>query len=548
MKKGSSFLSLILSALILFSSLPLPAQTLSWQGWPAQGRAEQSRTDAFVKYMQQQVLQRRADVTLETLLTEYTETFAVDGLRLAAVLNDEKYVQTLSEEEASALIGLIAFARFSGIADARKMVEAAASKLRVPYDENAQEYPVKMFYVLALAEMGHHSWMWRDVQNWAFAQIKAMTNRASAADKVWAAYVLMYLAYPGENEENIFSSPYDDAQTVQYKKALAANVWIMDADARWQFEQKIENLIARFSWLQYEQADYFVTGVKNKVGLANQTALISLFAQASSWFAMQDDDGFIKQMVSTGGLNALGRAAMTNEKNAPGRFLDDRENFYLHHPVPGTDGKGHFANTPNGQRHLALSLLVQGLMVSYVTQGTDTGNQLAMAFIRRHMRTDSEGHFVSYLFIALQAIRLCNILFDSASLNGWEKEMGVLQQEMADKLQKGYAWNRVCAGVQGACEVATEWIALGEVIGWVFRGIGKGAGFAGRQVVKALPDRAVFGLAVAQIAVKQGGKTVARWGKTMIHGILGKCGWKAAGTAAGAAVLLRADTRSGAAQ
>ncbi len=520
----------------------MPAQTLpSWR-LPAQKQQAQSRTEAFIKYIEQQSLKRRADNTLETLLSDYAEDFKVNGLHLAAVLNDENYIQTLSEEDASMLISLIAFAQFPSSADAQKMVKVAADKLQVAYDENAQDYPVKMFYVLALAEMGRHIWLWRDVQNWAFAQLTALTNRASAADKVWAAYVLMYLAYPGDNEQNVLPSPYDDADTLLYKKALAVNLYAMDGNARWRFEKQLENFINRFSWLQNERTDYFVTGVKNKVGVSNQAALISLFAQASSWFAMQDNDSFLKQMVSTGGLNALGRAAMTNEENAPGRFLDDRENFYLHHPVPGTDGKGHFANTPNGQRHLALSLLVQGLLVSYVTRGTDEGNNMSMAFIRQHMRTDSDGHFVSYLYVALQAMRLCNILFDSASLSGWEKEMAVLQQEMANKLQKGYAWNRVCAGVQGACEVATEWVAVGEVIGWLFRGIGKGASLAGRQIVKALPDKAVFGLAIAQIAIKQGGKVVSRWGKNLVKSTLGRCGWKAMGAMAGAS-LLRSDRR-----
>lgn len=543
MKKLSSFISLALSASILFSSLPLPAQTLPAFALPKQKQV-QSRTDAFVKYIEQQALKRREEMTLDVLLLDYADDFKVNASHLTAVLNDEKYVQTLSEEDASTLISLISFADFSTTADAQRMVQAAASKLRVAYDENAAAYPLHMFYVLALSEMSHHIWLWREVQNWAFGQLNAMTNRASAADKVWAAYVLMYMAYPGENEQNSLPSPYDDEDTRLYKKALAANLYVMDENARWRFEQKLENLINQFSWLQYEQTDYFVTGVKNKMGVSNQAALISLFAQASSWFAMKDSDSFLKQMISTGGLNAVGRAAMTNEKNAPGRFLDGQENFYLHHPVPGTDGKGHFTTTANGHRHLALSLLVQGLLVSYVTRGTDVGNQDAMAFIRQHMRTDSEGHFVSYLFVALQAMRLCNILFDSASLSGWEKEMALLQQEMADKLQHGYAWNRVCAGVQGACEVATEWVALGEAIGWVFRGIGKGASAAGRQIVKALPDRAVFGLAIAQIAVKQGGKTVARWGKKLIQGALGECGWKAVGVAGGSSLLLRSDTRN----
>lgn len=543
MKKLQSFFAVLLSFCILFSSLSLSAQTVQYLVPRRPMATEQDKIKDLVKFLNEQALKRRPNMTLDSLLEDSARDFKVNAQHLTAVLNDSQYVQSLSEEDASSLISLIAFADFEDDASAQRMVNVAISKLNVPYNEKDKNYPLHMFYVLALVEMGHHLWMWRQVQEWAFNEVNAMTNHATPDKRVWAAYVLMLLAYQSENEQNIFISEYDDQETVAFKRAVKCNLYVMDDNARWRFEKRIENLINRFNWLQYERTDYYVTGVKNKIPLTNQAALISLFAQASSWFAMKDDDSFLKQMVSTGGLNGLGRAAMTNEENTPGRFMDNMENFYLHHPVPGTDGKGHFTTTANGHRHLSLALLVQALLVSYVTHGTDEGNASAQAFIRNHMRTNPKGEFSSYLFIVLQGMRLCNLLFDSASLYGWEKEMAALQKEMANKLQKGYKWNRICADVQGACEVSTEWIAVGKVLGWMFRGVGKGASAVSKQVVKMLPPKAVFGLAVVQIAAKQGGRTVARWGKQMVHSLLGECGWKAVATGAGGSLLLRSDSR-----
>ena len=268
-----------------------------------------------------------------------------------------------------------------------------------------------------------------------------------------------------------------------------------------------------------------MTGVKNVLGASNQGTLIQLFAQANSFFAMKDDDGFLKQMVSAGGLNPVGRAMAGRE--AGDRFSDTGENFYLHSPTPGTDGKGHFADSVNGRRHFILASLVQALFLSYNTRPQQESSARMQQFVRNYLAVDADSHFVHYLYIPLQGMRLGMAIHYASSLDGWDKEEAALQKELYAKLKKGYPWDVACTGVQGACEVAAEWLALGKVFGWVFRGIGWGGKAVGRQAVKAMSPRALMNLALIQIAARQGKKAVITWSKQTVKSLLKGAGWKA---------------------
>ena len=140
---------------------------------------------------------------------------------------------------------------------------------------------------------------------------------------------------------------------------------------------------------------------------------------------------------------------------------------------------------------------------------------------------DSDSRFVHYLYIPLCGMRLGMEIHYATSLDGWDKEEAALQKELYGKLKKGYPWNVACTGVQGACEVATEWLALGKVFGWVFRGIGWGGKAVGRQALKAMSPRALMNLALVQITAQQGKKAVIAWSKQTIKTLLKGSGWKA---------------------
>ena len=523
MKYMHKTVSLLISTFLLSNPLLLCAQqTGARPGTRAAAVSLQGNgnmAQAVLEALQQQAFMRRPEMTVNELWSQWQAQGWVDGTVLTAILCDEEYVRTLSLDEASALAYMAQFAAPSRRYPAARWEEKLLQQVLAPltdYNEKDTDFAAKSFYAAVAVSLGHHARLGRQVEDWAFKQMEAAAQRIDSARRGWAAVVLADLAVEAEDD-----------------------VWSLAR--REQFERRLQNAITRLDWLQQERTDYTVRGVENGLGVSNQATLLQLFAQANSFFAMKDEDGFLKQMVSAGGLNPVGRAMMSDEDDAPGRFSDTGENFYLHSPTPGTDGKGHFADTLNGRRHFILSTLVQALFLSYYTRQTEQSSLLMQQFVRSYLTVDSESRFVRYLYVPLQGMRLAMVLHNSSSLYGWEKEEAALQQELYGKLKKGYPWKVVCSGVQGACEVAAEWIMLGKVFSWIGKGLGAGARAVGRQVISSLSPKALLYIGVGQLVVKQGTKSAMRWGRQSIKMLLQRCGWAgtlpaAAGTvAAGAA-------------
>lgn len=506
MKLLSKIISCCLIACLLTGPLPLGAQ-----GFAPSFSKKASRPD-LLGHLKEQAFIRQPKQTVRALSARYTRSGKVDGRALAAILFDQKYIAALTQEEAATLVFLASVIREPDTVVERQLLRAALTPLK-DYDEK-DNMKLKGFYALVAAAFGHNAWTSRKVEDWAFAQVKEAAYAAGTGRHgVWASEVLGYLAVP--SEENPWSALRRD-----------------------QFEMRLEQTLRRFDWLKNRPADYKMRGVKNVFGDTNQGILISLFTQANSFFAMKDDDGFLKQMVSAGGLNPVGRALLNNGENISSRFSNDGESFYLHSPTPGTDGKGHFVASANGRNHFIVANLVQALFLSYHSQNTKTSSARMQAFIRSFLTTDKKGHFVHYLYVPLQGIWQGARLHDTSSLYGWEREEAALQKELYGKLKKGYPWTRACTGVQGACEVAVEWITLGKVFGWMFKGLGWGVSKGTSAVVKVLPGRALVNLAVLEIAGKQG----LRWTQRGVKRLLSQYGWKA-GVGAAAAAALRSDRR-----
>lgn len=518
MKIWNKSLSLGLSFIFFLSSLPLAAQERffprfaqpkpSWGNpfSPApsstilQPRQPQNK---LLNALQKAAFTRQTNMTVQTLLAQFGAQGHVDGAAFTAVISDVAYIKGLSAEEASSLVYMAMFVDGNGNWDA-KLLDTVFAWLG-DYNEKSPDFALQSFYEMTAVALGHHPWMWKQVLNRAFEQVEVSARPGNTARRGWSAALLADLATDITTDMGI-----EKAWTKQQRDY---------------FELKLEQLIRKFNWMQNDRADYKMRGIKNVLGATNQGVLISLFAQANSFFSMKDDDGILKQMVSAGGLNPVFRAAAGKE--TADRFSDTGESFYLHSPTPGTDGNGHFVDSPNGRRHFILGTLVQALFLSYDTRSAAESSSLMQQFVRQHLQTDREGHFRSYLYIPLTGMRLgAAIHFAKASLDGWDKEQDTLQKELYSKLKKGYPWNVVCTGVQGACEVTAEWIALGKLFSGVFRAMGWGAKAAGRQVIKVLPAKTLMNMALVQIAAQQGKKAVIRWSRQSIKAVLQKCGWK----------------------
>ena len=509
MKIWNKSLSLGLSFIFFLSSLPLPAQTLRRPSLKASGGTEW-QADNLWKALQDAAFVRRPDMTADQLYSHYLQTGYVDGAALAAVLSDRPYIQSLSLEEAARLIEVCSVAEGRpGDVWEDQLLEAVLSALE-NYDENSEDSFLQEFYALAAVSLGHHPRLWRKVESWAFGRIKDTAN-SGPADAGWAATLLSMLAVHAEND------PWPEERRVH-------------------FERRLETLIRQFDWLQYNETDYKLPGLKNISGISNQQVLISLFAQVNSFFALKEDDGFFKQMVSTGALNPLIRV-LVEDSGGAGHVSRTGETFYFSFPIPGTDGKGNFTASLNGRRHYILFMLVQALFLSYNTRDPEESSRMMQQFVRDFLQTDNKGQFRHYLFIPLQGMSWGAQLHYYNSLYGWEKEEAALQNELYAKLKEGYPWDRVCAGIQGACEVAVEWYAAGKILGAVFRGLGWVGKTVGRQglrvAFRVLPPKTLLYAGLGQLAVKQGKKTIFRWSRQGIRNILRACGWKTKASAAG---------------
>lgn len=467
-------------------------------------------------------------MTAQSLRAEFDGAGRISGRVLASVLADKQYVLSLSEEEAADLIYIAAFAYFDNRREEEMLLNMLTKELDSAYDQAEPEFTLKYFYAMTVASLGHNPGLYRDVQNWAFGKVQAAyegtdDGRAGA----WPALVLFFLAQAAEAEDWPF---------------------VMDDNQRWAFEQRLENTVRGFDRLKDLPTDYMLSGVKSgKVWSAtNQGALISLFAQINSFFAMEEGANMARQMASTGGFNDLGRTAIKGVSNTanPTRFNAKKETFYLHVPVPGSDGMGNFVDSPNGRKHQILSLLMQALFSSYNTLPKQESSVKMQAFIQAYLRTDSEGHFMYYLYIPLQGMRLGAKMHENNFLDGWEPQEAALQAQLYAALKQGYRWKVACTAVQGSCEVAAEWMAIGKLIGGVFKGlgwVGRGAGRAakagGNQLVNALPARALVPLALLEVGSRQAGKTVMLWSRSGINTMLKYVGWREAATAGAVALV-----------
>lgn len=503
---------------------PVLGQTPAFP-WGSLPRQQRALDESFKKLLEQPRPRDRHTMTFERVMTDMQQNGNVDACLLLSVISDEKYLLSLDVNEAAELAAVFPYA-WMGYGDCKtKLLDFLFARLAAaPYDPAAADFPVTVFYAAALTGLGRHPLVGREVENRLFERVEAASGRAdSARGGIWASVVLINLA-----EE----SPEGEWPTQ------------MSGTHRELFERRLSKAIARFDWLQSMPVDYMLTGVKSSKawGSSNQAVLISLFAQANSFWAMKKDDGMLKQFVSTGGLNDLGRAAMhsASEDSHPRSFSDNGETFYLHHPTPGTDGQGHYVDSANGRRHQVLNQLVQALCVSYTSgdRSAEEKSALIQQFVRGYLTTDRDDYFVHYLYIPLVAMRAGQTLLFASTLYGWDREEKALQNELYEKLKEGYPWSVTCTSVQGACEVAAEWMAVGKVFGWVFKGLGWGAKTASRAVVSRLPAQALMNLAVVEVS----GKLTVRWCRQSIKTLLKTCGWKAAAAGAAAAGLT-SDTR-----
>ncbi len=500
--------SILLSLAMLAASAPVSAQQYDFLPPAAQAGSKKDLWSA----LQVRARVRQNYMTVSALEQQYDSTASVSGEYLLVMFNDVSYINSLSLEEAETLAWLTQYADFRDDYLRKELQDFLTAQL-TDYNEKAKDFALKSFYAAATASLaqGNASCL-RDLMDWSLQQMEYTSQMGNSARYGWAAVLL-----------NTF--------------ALQSGNW--NESFRMRFERKLEKIISQFHWLQWQKTDYKIKGVKSDfLASTNQGVLISLFAQTNSFFSMKDDDGILKQMVSTGGFNAVGRAFQEED---PGRFSDDGEAFYLHSPTPGTDGNGNFVDSVNGRRHFALSYLVQALFVSYYL-GDEQGSSARMQqFIRKYLMVNSEGEFTQYLYVPLQALRMARVLHDSSSLFGWEKEAKALQEELYGKLKKGYPWGVACTAVQGACEVAAEWMLVGKVLEGAFKLLGVGGRAvtkaAGKILAESLPLTTLMQLGLIQ--AKAHSKIVLT--KAAIGAWLKSCGWKV-GAVGAAGAALTSDT------
>ena len=241
---------------------------------------------------------------------------------------------------------------------------------------------------------------------------------------------------------------------------------------RQNFEERLEEIISQFDWLKNEKAEYLTRfGRSNNEGRGktNQSVMLSLFAQANNFLSLKDDESFLTSLISTGSFNSLLR------KEGEERFSSDGELFYLHHPTPGTDGRGNVADSPNGRRHQILSGLIDALFISYSmrTEFSKASN-LMESFVREYIAIRG-GEFKHYLYIPLQAMRAGRALLNDQDARGWAAE-AALQEELYKNLKEEYGIYVAVAYMQGVSEFAAEcgifW-AAGEGLKWGGQGISK---------------------------------------------------------------------------
>ncbi|MBO7237755.1 MAG: hypothetical protein J6U96_00490 [Elusimicrobiaceae bacterium] len=444
-------------------------------------------TKQLEKALLSAVKQRQEQQTVNYLQAVFEKTGAVDGCLVASIMADSDYMGSLTDEELALLADSLENIDFTkGINCGRQMGLVATEALeKASFDETARDLSLNLFYETVLMILSDNEGTGPAIEKWAFEQVRRASIRGTDVKSgEWASLLLLSLS----GQEN----PAFDRQA---------------------FEKQLEEIIPQFDWLQNEQADYLTRLGKiksNKVWhKTNQSVLLSLFAQANNFFAYKDDETFLSGMVSTGGLNSAGRP-----EGAP-RFSDDGELYYLHHPTPGTDGDGHFADSINGRKHHVLAELVYALFTSYsMREDRDEASALMEKFVREYVSVHG-GEFKHYLYIPLQAMRAGKQLLNTRTIDGWDKEKAALEKELYTHLKQEYAIYVGVASVQGAAEVGAEW----EAFGGAFALVGKGFKLAGKGIgkvwVKTVPKRTR--VLLRQNTIERGYKLVGKDYKKARH-------------------------------
>lgn len=433
----------------------------------------------------------------------------VDSNLLQDILLHKTYISELSLQDAEDLAHYFAFADSSV-----DLVDLLFVRMkRTPPEEEK----LLSFYAMAAASLDRNCRFRTrgdrlSARDRALEEVRqASLNQTSAKYAIWPAMVLLKLS--------AYASEYD---------------WpcVMDEAGHKRLEQRLEGIIKNYTWLKDRETDYVMTGVKKKKlwHPSNQATMISLFSQANNFFASKDEDSTAKGLISTGGLNSMIRWTQTGdmETAAQLRFSNDGEVFYFNHPTPGTDGKGNYVDSDNGDRHQVLSLLVEALCVSYSTRPGQEASKLIEEFTRSYFTTDSDGHFTKYLYVPLISMRTGRELLENSFLEGWGPKEQALQRELYAKIRTGYPASVACTTVQGFCEVAAEWTGFGVVFEALGIGVKAGAKVVGKGLMRVMPIRMMLDIAVVDLGTRR----VLQFSKAGIGKFLSQYGWKAA--AAGA--------------
>ena len=506
------FLSLFLVSIY---SLSLYAQNMGNPFFPTYSSSTIS--SANIQHFEQYLQKKNSLFSQQGLVglrSDFEADGNVDACRYQEVMENSLYLSELKGEEIEEIVYYGHFLYPYG-AENEECTENIKSMVRnflnSSYDEKSRFFQRDGLMLLIASALARHPAFKWSIENAAFEQVDLAASQPVTSHRArWAAELLYLLA----------------------QDPVELDIPVRSLQSRETFERRLEKQIRKFNRIKDYRTDYYVPGVPctDVLSISNQGALISLFGQVNNYLAMKNDDGILKSMVSTGGLNFIGRG------NRPA-FSDKGETFYLHHVTPGTDGRGNVVDSYNGQAHLVLHTLLTALFVSYSSRtSTQESSALMRNFIESYLDTDSEGHFASYLYIPMQGMRMAKILGDAYSLDGWEKEEAALQNKLYSILKKGYTGSVICNYVQGSCEVIVEWVGVGKLLGWFFKGSAAVVKGAGKGIVRILPAKTVFYLGITQAVTKHS----FQWGKRNIKALLSRYGWKVVATG-GAAALLTGD-------
>ena len=345
----------------------------------------------LMEELRKAALERPADLTVQKLEESLQKEGGVDLCAYNKLIRDEKYIESLSEDEVISLIDMASNTHFEGRKGCRNsFIFFLKEKLNQDISTSESVNALNGLYVLIAASYARKGISaYNEISQIAF-EVLDPADVFATRERGWALELLFYLAQVSDRG------------------------YTMPDWEREFFEEKIAQKILRMDYLKDMRADYYASKrIKGSdiLSTTNQGALISLFIQTNHVLSMKNDDPLLKQMFSTGGFNALVRG------ETPG-FSSRGETFYIHHITPGTDGDGNMAPTLNGYRHAILANLIQVLFASYHTRSREESSEKMKTFIRRYFKVDSEGEFKNYLYVPLIGMRVATIYHEDSSLYG----------------------------------------------------------------------------------------------------------------------------------